>query len=530
MPRYVPLWPIFILGLLQIRSVTSSNPTLSCSPSTFPYPEIDGLTIKHISAVVVENLTFNGTASGDIPAVNITNLAFCNTTVTYTHIGQNDSISVQTWLPLRKWNGRFQGAGGGGFATGNPDTSHPVPVHQGFAVASTDGSHYGTNPDAWALNSTGQVDFQLLEDFAYLSLHELAVIGKLITTTFYGKAPCHSYWNGCSTGGRQGLMLAQRYPMDFDGIVALAPAINWPTFIVAEYYPQFIMNQLGIYPPDCEFDAITAAAIVACDGLDGVLDGAISAPGLCTFDPHVLVNTSIPCPAKGTNQTITTAAATIALEAWRGPFSSNGTREWFGLSPDAPLTALSGTNCTTTSNTSSTCALGQPFPIAQQWISLFLLENPSANLTTLTRDQYTSLFQLARDKFQSIIGTAKPDLSAFKAAGGKLLTWHGLADPLIFPNGTNTYYSNVLKKDKRAQDFYRYFVAPGTGHCAPGPGAYPQGALESVIRWVERGVAPDTLTAVGSDGLRSLFPWPLVEKNIGGTVGQDAFFVEAENY
>lgn len=146
---------------------------------------------------------------------------------------------------------------------------------------------------SWALDSSGRVNLGLLEDFAAVAMNDAALIAKSIVQSYFGTAPNKSYWNGCSTGGRQGLKMAQRYPQTYDGIVANAPAINWARFIVAEYWPQFTMNQLQSYAPQCVLNYITNATIAACDKIDGLVDGIISAPGLCTFDPHTLVGQTV---------------------------------------------------------------------------------------------------------------------------------------------------------------------------------------------------------------------------------------------
>jgi hypothetical protein len=229
--------------------------------------------------------------------LNITGLNFCNVNITYTHPGYNDTIHVQVWLPLKGWNQRFQGTGGSGFVTGVFDQALAPAVAQGYSAVSTDGGHElnVTSAAAWALVSPGNVDWNLLQDFASTALNDMTVLGKAVTKSYYGTAPKYSYWNGCSTGGRQGLMMAQRFPDAYDGILAAAPAINWPSFIVAEYWGQFMMNQLGVYPPQCEFDAITTAAVSACDALDGLVDGIIASPEKCHFNPHILVGKSFNC-------------------------------------------------------------------------------------------------------------------------------------------------------------------------------------------------------------------------------------------
>jgi hypothetical protein len=203
-----------------------STAAAGCSPAHFAAPDIPDAKVLDLSAAPVVNYTRNGWT-----------LDFCNVTVTYTHLGWNDTIHSTVWLPLSGWNERLQGSGGGGFAMmhGLDDLADAVGAH--YAVVATDGGHAPIiqSSDSWSLDASGDVNMVLLKDFAYVALGDAAIIGKSITNSFYGYGPKYSYWNGCSTGGRQGLMLAQRYPTAFDGILANAPAIYWPSFIPAEY-------------------------------------------------------------------------------------------------------------------------------------------------------------------------------------------------------------------------------------------------------------------------------------------------------
>lgn len=296
----------------------------------------------------------------------------------------------------------------------------------GFATATTDGGHSSdttSDASAWALTSPGNVNWPLLVDFASVAIHDMAVIGKAITESFFGMPPQHSYFHGASTGGRQGLMLAQRYPKDFDGIIAICPAINWVEFIVANLWPQFIMNQLHEYPRGCELDAITEAAISACDSLDGVTDGIISLPALCDFNPQTLVGKSFHC--NGIASVFTSAAAAVADAAWSGPRSSSGGFQWFGIGRDAELGSSGIGIATTTCEEDGTCK-GYPFPISLDWIKLWLVKDFNFDFSTITHNQWDALFHTSINEYDSIIGTSDSDLSEFRRAGGKTLTWHGL--------------------------------------------------------------------------------------------------------
>jgi hypothetical protein len=253
-------------------------------------------------------------------SVNVASANFCNVTLTYTHPGQGDNINVQVWLPADSWNGRLQAIGGGGWQAGLYVPSlmgMAAAVGEGYSTVSTDaGLGSQVYPTDWALLSPGNVNLYLLQDLGSVSLNDMAIIGKAVSTSFYGQPPQYSYFSGCSQGGRQGLMLAQRYPEAFDGIAASAPAINWGNFIFSDFWPSFVMQTLGKYPPACEFDAITAAALDACDGLDGVVDGVIADIDACSFDPMSIVGKDISCSTfDGAPRSISSAAATIIKAA-----------------------------------------------------------------------------------------------------------------------------------------------------------------------------------------------------------------------
>lgn len=412
---------------------------------------------------------------------------------------------------------RFQGTGGGGYQTGNGASALVSAVNDGYSAASTDGGHAYETPDLaapvnWALLSPGNVNYPLLLDFAAVALSDMTLLGQAVTASFYGEKPEYSYWTGCSTGGRQGLMLAQRYPDLYDGIVALAPAINWDTFLVTEYWPQQIMNRMGVYPPTCELEAYTRAALAACDELDGLEDGIISDDAACGFDPFSVVSDVFACD-DGDERTFTSEGATVANAVWEGP------EQWYGLNKDANLAGIAGT-----ANASS----GVPFRHSMDWIRYFVAKDADFDLTNMTDDEFFRILHQSRNQYASIMGTADPDLSLFKARNGKLLTWHGLADQVIFPNGTVDYYQRVMEKIDNVPDFFRYFSAPGVAHCRGGAGAQPVDELKALVDWVENGVAPDTLSAVNATlwgkepepgqslPTRKLCAWPKVQRYNGG--------------
>jgi hypothetical protein len=252
-------------------------------------------------------------------AVNVTNINYCNVTVSYTHPGENDTINVQVWLPQDTWNGRMQHIGGAGWQAGLHYAGRKgmtAALGEGYATLGTDaGLGSLSDPADWALLSPGNLNLYLVRNLVSVSLNDVSIIGKDILNSYYGQPPTYSYFSGCSQGGRQGMELAQRYPEAYDGIAASAPAINWNKFLMADYFPTLLMNEMGEYPANCELDAITAAAISTCDGDDGVIDKVISDPQSCDFDLQTLVGTSINCTDTRSILKISSVAALIAQAA-----------------------------------------------------------------------------------------------------------------------------------------------------------------------------------------------------------------------
>ena len=512
---------IFLKGLL-LPWTTKSAYQLQCSSSAIHYPVLRGAEFLSMTAALVDDLSVTSHWAANTFPVELSGLQFCNVSLTYTHPGQGDTINVDVWLPMNHWNGRFQGTGGGGFATGMFDPMLSMAISQGYSAAATDGGHSaapekGASCSDWALVSPGNVNLYALQNFASVALNDMTVIGKAVTESFYGAAPKYSYWNGCSTGGRQGIMMAQKYPEAYDGIIAAAPAINMVRLVAALYWPQFVMNKLGIYPSQCELEAIAQAAVEACDELDGVKDGIIAAPGLCNFDAKTLIGKKITC-GDYDHIKISASAVEVAEETWKGATSSTGKPLYPGLTKGTPFQVLANTNC----HENGTCH-GTPFPLAPEWISYFIKKDPDFDASTITtQKEFDKMFHASVQEFNSMIGTEDPDLSEFRDAGGKMITWHGIADPLIFINGTSEYYEKVQELDPDVRDYYRYFEAPGVWHCGMGKGAYPTHSLDALVRWVEHDEAPDVLAAEtqpdddGKVRRLNLCPYPLVAAYQGG--------------
>ena len=431
----------------------------------------------------------------------------CRITATVTNPPAGDRIRVWVALPIKGWNGRFQGLGGGGFSGGSANAVR-APLAAGYASASTDTGHEGGS-GGFALDGNGRFQWQVIRDNAYVGIHQMTVTAKALTQEFYGRAPRYAYFNGCSTGGRQGLSEAQRYPDDYDGILSGAPAINWPKLHVEQLWGHVVMLDAKNLVPQCKFEAATAAAVAACDSADGVKDGVIDDPRSCDYDPKALVGTT---PAGCSS--ISEGDADVIRKIWLGPKRRTGEAMWYGLPRGAPFTL---------SATGGSPLTGRPFQITLDWFRYFLLQDPAWEWNTINRERYEQLFDQSVEQWNGVFGSDNPDLAAFRAAGGKLIAWHGWADPLIYAQGTIDYFERVqrlLGTDHTAA-FMRLFMAPGVGHCAGGAGPQPSGHFEALVRWVEEGRAPATLDAAIRDQSgaatrsRPLCPYPLVARSKG---------------
>lgn len=509
------------------------KPTAACSAATFRclFEQLPGTSSISITAAPVSNYTTVSEPPASTEAGQYT-VSFCNVTATYTHPRWNDTIHVTVQLPAAEsWNGNLQALGGAGFASSMGTIYSVQAVAAGYSTVDTDSGH-NKGPQAvldssWALASPGEINVHLVEDWSSVTLHEMAVVGKAAVDAFYGTKPKYSYFRGCSGGGRQGFAIAQEYAEDFDGILAAAPALNAHKFLAGGYYATQVMNDLGVYPPPCEFAAFTHAAIAACDELDGVKDGIISLPDRCDFDAQTVVGSEFDC--NGTTLQFTSAGATIANAAWTGPRSDDPAVGWFGYNKDANLTSIVSTACTSLTTCSEVIAstiLGLAVPSFQY----LLAKDPTFDPTNMTDAQFFAYAKQAVTEYSSLLSSASPDLSNFHAAGGKLISWHGLSDNVIPVNGTIGYYQEVLAQNRHAHSFARFFEAPGVAHCAGGPGAIPNGAFDQLVSWVEDGVAPDTLAAVDPSGnTRNLCPYPLQQTYVGGDITKAASYQCAHN-
>ena len=474
-------------------------------PNVKPVRSCESLAMVALPNTTIESATIDSNNPG-----------ICRVTAITTHPPMGDKVKIWVGIPTSNWNGRFLGTGGGGFVGGNAAGVNE-PVSLGYAAGATDTGHEGGS-GSFALDANGKLNWQAIRDNAHVGIHEMTVTGKALTEAMYGAAPKYSYFNGCSTGGRQGLMEAQRYPQDYNGIVSAAPAINWPKLMMQSVWGTVQEMAAGNGVPACKLAAATTAAIAACDAIDGVKDGVIEDPDRCHYDPKGLIGTSA-----GECGTFTQADADIVRKLWEGPRRLDGSALWYGQTRGTDLNAL------TTSRGNP--AKPQAFAFTNDWLKYWITQNPQFDSTTLTPETYQRYWDQSIEQYGIVIGTDNPDLSAFRDHGGRIVLWHGWADQLITPEGTIDYYKRVLQQmggAQKASQFLEFFLAPGVAHCAGGAGPSPYGTLDAVRAWVEDGKAPATLTAARRDQTgaiarsRPLCQYPLVAKYKGAGSTDDA--------
>jgi feruloyl esterase len=443
-------------------------------------------------------------------------------------------IGFEVWLPAKDWNGKLEGFGNAGFGGEMSYTQMAFALLSRYASTSTDTGHKGGATDArWALNQP-----QKILDYGYRAVHETAEISKAIVRAFYGEPARHSYFNGCSTGGRQALMEAQRYPADYDGIIAGAPAANFTGLVGS-----FAWNVLATaadsasYIPATKFSAIETAVLAQCDAGDGVVDGILGEPDKCTFDPRVLS-----CADVETNSCLTPAQMTALNKIYRGPHTARGKQLYPGLMPGGEsgaggwglwIAGLSARN-------------SLDYLFSTQGNAYLVFQNPNYDYHAFNadRDVPTAERLLGRT-----LNAVDPNLRAFWKRGGKLIMYHGWSDPALAPTATIDYYRSVVSKmgKRQADNFVRLYMMPGMQHCLGGPGADDFGVAPTVRRatdvpgpgmsdalerWVEHGVMPVALVATKSSTggtvehntrpTRLLCPYPQIARYLGSGDAWDA--------
>ncbi|KAL4800673.1 Tannase/feruloyl esterase [Aspergillus venezuelensis] len=517
---------------MSLTNVSIADSTFISACNDLTVPTLLNTTILWQTSNAVQDFTYPSIPdiAGEIPPSirdNRTPLTFCNVTIALTHTDADknakDTSFITIWLPPQgTWNGRYAATGGGGLAAG-VEYNMLSPLSSGFATSSTDGGltlNHTISPNSglWAVKPDGNVDETLLTNLGWRSINDMALASKDLVSKFYGGKEEYSYFIGCSQGGRQGYAAASKYPDLFQGILASSPALGMEYIGAAAFWPFVVMGNEGEFVPSCVLERYQTALLENCDAKNGIKDGMVSDYTLLTscageFNTSSLVGTNVTCAEanKNKNIAITDLHARILRKVLDGPIHpSTEQRYFFGATPSANLSGLAGTvfNADTQSWTP------KPFPPAAGWLQNAVSRNGSRDvaretfsLDKLSYEEYFTLFNKSISLGGPYLGDSYLDLKSFHEKGGKLLSWIGLADPLIPPQHILNFYDDTSAKlsdpkgaNIKVNDFYRLFTAPGVGHCYGGSGPQPTNVLKRLMGWVENGTSPETLDAKGSGG------------------------------
>jgi len=380
-------------------------------------------------------------------------------------------IGIEVWLPAAEnWNGKFLAAGNPGFIGSLSSAGLAGIMERGYVAGGTDTGHVDQgfewaigHPEKWA-------------DWGYRAVHEMVVVTKTMAEKYYGKSIQYSYWNSCHNGGNQGLNEAQRYPDDFDGIVASDPAYWISHLQPGSLYISWVALKDGVgspsYIPPAKITSLNKAAIAACDENDGLKDGLIEDPTKCKFDPA-----TIQCKGADSDSCLTAAQVDTAKKIYAGAKFKDGAPIYSGFEPGSELNW-------------NFMIEKEPFSVNINYFKGMVFEDPDWDFHTFDVDRDT---RLAIKKTSAYVDGNNPDLRPFKKAGGKLMivsSWNSLALP---PRQVTEYYRNVEKVmggPAQTHDFARLFSIPGAGGCVVGPDFM---AFEAMQEWVEKGKAPEKI-------------------------------------
>ena len=451
------------------------------------------------------------TAGGPPPGVAAAGFkslpAFCRIQATLTPSPDSD-IKVEVWMPASGWNGKFVGIGNGVWAGTISYFELGAPLSRGYAVAATDTGHVGNGLSAdWAVGHP-----EKLTDFGYRAVHDMTVAAKAAVREFYGSAPKLSFWNSCSTGGRQGLMEAFRFPEDYDAISAMAPA-NPMTDLMTQSlwtgYQAVRAPGAGLTAP--KLAALHKAYVAQCDAVDGLTDGIVSAPGACRFDPAVAQ-----CKAGEAADCLTADQVQTMRAIYGGVVDPRTGKSIFaGFPPGSEL------------QLAVLISAPEPFPVATSYMRLLVFGDQKG--WDFRKFDYGADAAKAHGYAASILDVTPTGLGPFFARGGKLLLSHGWTDGLIPANNTVGFYEQLSGRlsAKQKQGQLRLFMVPGMNHCSGGEGPSAIDTLGTIDQWAASGTAPDRLVAARRPGApgapgpqqppmtRPLCPYPAVARYKG---------------
>src|SRR5688572_1324669 len=396
---------------------------------------------------------------------------FCRVAATLRPSADSD-IKIEVWLPTAQWNGRLQAVGNGGWAGNVPYTAMAAALAGGYATAGTDTGHTGGTA-AFAVGHPEKVI-----DMGYRAVHEMTVQAKAIINSFYGRAPQFSIWNGCSTGGRQGITAAVRYPNDFDAVIAGAPAVNWMNLHAGRMAANRAANRSEAVIPADKYALVHNAVLAACDANDGVKDGVIENPLSCRFEPRVLQ-----CSGADTSSCLTTAQ----VETVRGMYSPV-------LDPRTGQAVLPGL-ALGSEPAWATAAGARPVSTALDAFRYLVFEN--ANWDPATFNASTDIERLLRADRNDVLNSSSTDLKGFFDRGGKLLMYHGWSDTQVTPLNSIDYFQKLVARfgPQAVGRSVQLYMVPGMYHCSGGPGTDVFNRVAAMEQWLLAGTAPERIPA-----------------------------------
>lgn len=449
---------------------------------------------------------------------------FCRVNGVFRPSADSD-IRFEVWLPEKDWNQRFLGVGNGGFAGSIGYQSLAGNLRRGFATAGSDAGHQGKAEDAsWSLRHPEKT-----KDFGWRAVHLTSERAKEVIKAYYGTPPEKTYFDSCSDGGREALMEAQRFPEDYDGILAGAPANAWTHLLSSGVsVTQGTIGEPQGYISRAKLPAIERAALAACDASDGVKDGFLSDPAKCRFDPEVLL-----CKGADSADCLTQPQVQSLKRYYAGGVDDHGK----SLFPGFAMGDEEGWKDWVVGTGPGT---GSGIQYVKSYFRYMVTADPEWNV--LTADVDASLREAIK-KTSTELDATNPDLSRFRARGGKLIMYHGWNDPAISPWNSIAYYQSVQKAmgEQEASGFLRLYMVPGMEHCAggPGPASFGQlgipttngpkyGVFDALVDWREKGVPPEKVIATKYDSdnkatmTRPLCPYPALAKYKGSGDTNDA--------
>lgn len=429
---------------------------------------------------------------------------FCRVAATLKPSSDSE-IRMEIWLPGESaWNGNLEANGNGGWTGSINPATLAEGLRRGYAAAMSDLGHEGGSA-SFALGHP-----EKLVDFGYRAAHEMTLAAKAILASYYGHSAKFSYWNGCSAGGRSALMEAQRFPDDFDGIVAGSPGLDWTGRATqAVWIAQAAHKDEASYIPPAKYPLIHNAVLEACDARDGVKDGILEDPTRCHFDPKVLE-----CQGADGPSCLTPAQVETARTIYTPPTNPRTQQTYFaGFEPGSELGW-------------ATMAGPRPFGLGTDLFKFVVFQNPDWDYKTFNFD---SDIERTREAERGLLNAMDPNVKSF-LSHGKIIQYHGWSDPQIAPESSVNYYKAVLEKlggARNVQNSYRLFMVPGMAHCGGGEGTSNFDMLAAVVQWVEKGKAPDQIPASRVrdgkvDRTRPLCPYPQVAQYKGSGSIEDA--------